>query len=41
MIRTESNPARTIRHSEAFGKTVYVRVPAIRLFCMQCQCGFV
>ncbi len=41
VIRKGSNPARTIRHGEAFGKSIYVRVPAIRLFCKQCQCGFV
>lgn len=41
MIRKGSNRIRKIRHRSACDKTGYVLAPAIRLFCNECQCGFV
>ncbi|WP_223070554.1 ISL3 family transposase [Paenibacillus caui] len=41
VIRKGRNATRKIRHLAAFGKTVFVLAPAIRLFCKHCHCGFV
>lgn len=41
VIRKGSNQTRKIRHTDAFGKIVYFLAPAIRLFCKNCQAGFV
>jgi len=41
VIRRGSNPTRKVRHTDAFGKIVYLLAPAIRLFCKNCQAGFV
>jgi|HigsolmetaGSP11D_1036233.scaffolds.fasta_scaffold17050_2 transposase len=41
VIRKGSNQTRKIRHTDAFGKIVYILAPAIRLFCKNCQAGFV
>ena len=40
VIRKGSNQTRKIRHTDAFGKIVYILAPAIRLFCKNCQAGF-
>jgi transposase len=41
VIRKGGNRTRKIRHCDAFGKTIYLLAPAIRLFCNKCQCGYV
>ena len=41
VIRKGRNRTRKIRHRSACDKKVYVLAPAIRLFCNECQCGFV
>lgn len=41
VIRRGKNRMRKIRHRDAFDKTIYVLTPAIRMFCNDCQCGFV
>lgn len=41
VIRKGSNKIRKIRHTDAFGKIIYILAPTIRLFCKNCQAGFV
>ncbi|OMF26761.1 ISL3 family transposase [Paenibacillus sp. FSL H8-0548] len=41
VIRKGSNDIRSVRHTPAFGKKVYLLVPSIRLACNQCDVGFV
>ena len=41
VTRKGSNGTRTIRHLPAFEKKVILFVPSIRMYCSQCQAGFV
>lgn len=41
VIRKGTNEIRTIRHLSCFEVQVYLRVPAIRMFCKNYECGFV
>ncbi|MCM3337774.1 ISL3 family transposase [Paenibacillus sp. MER TA 81-3] len=41
VIRKGQNRVRRIRHLGVGGQKIYLLVPAIRLFCKSCDCGFV
>lgn len=41
VIRKGKNKTRKIRHTRSFNKITYLLAPAIRLFCKNCQVGFV
>ncbi|QTH46737.1 ISL3 family transposase [Cohnella sp. LGH] len=41
VIRKGSNGMRTVRHLSVFEKKTYLHVPTIRMFCSNCEAGFV
>lgn len=40
VIRKGANKTRRVRHLSSFGKRVYLCLPAIRLYCKDCDCNF-